>query len=285
MAQAVHGSYTEDLPIRGESNMPVVRRVIHASAFLFMTLCSSAWSQIASVDVSPDITLDLGGTLTADEGVSNDDFAGPVTPVDLGPIPVNADVTHFHLMDNGDRLFGLDITVSLPGPLVVTPIDVVLYDGVNYSLWFDGSAENLPSGVRFDAMSLDAQGDLVLSFDTTVTVDGITVADEDIVKFDGANFLSVLDSSMVGVPEGTDVDALHFDAASGDLFVSFDIAGIVDNIAFADEDLLKLEQGTNVWSMVYDGSAEHLAWGPGDLDAVFVTFLVGFIFKDGFEAL
>ena len=247
------------------------------------TLAGPAVAQYASVDVSPDITLNLGGSVMADEDVGQDDLKGNLSPVSLGALPDNVDVTGFHRMANGDVLFSVDITTQLSGSVVARPYDVVHFDGIEYSLWLDGASIGLPAGVRFDAVSLDAAEDLVLSFDTTVSVDGITVADEDIVKFNGAEFVLLVDGSSVKMPGNVDIDALHFDIDSGHYFVSFDVAGSVDGLAFADEDLLRLNPVNNDWSMVYDGSSEHLDWLAGDLDAAFVTFLVGFILKDGFE--
>ncbi len=250
---------------------------------LMLLFATSAQAQFASVDVSPDITLELGALTVADEDVGEDNLVGTVTQIALGSIPANADVTLFHRLDNGDRLFGLDITVELPGSVIATPTDVIRYNGASYSLEFDGSAEGVPAGARLDALSADGSGNLLLSFDTSVILSGFTASDEDIVSFDGATFSLLFDGSSSGVPAGADVDALHFAADSGHLFLSFDISGTVDSTNFADEDLLEFDPVGGNWSIIYNGSAEHADWIAGDLDAAFVTFLVGFIFRDGFE--
>ncbi|MDX1554675.1 MAG: hypothetical protein R3212_01480 [Xanthomonadales bacterium] len=264
--------------------MLTFRSIILAVVAVSATALTPAWAQLSSVDVSPDITLGLGAQTAADEDVGQDNLAGGVVLIDLGAIPSNADVTLFHRLDNGDRLFGLDITVELPGSVVATPADVVRFDGATYSIEFDGSAQGVPSGARLDALSSD-NGNLLLSFDTTVVVSGFAVADEDIVEFNGASFSMVLDGSSAGVPDNVDVDALHFDPESGDLFVSFDISGTVSGTTFSDEDLLKYNAVGGSWSLAYDGSVLHSDWIAGDLDAAFVTFLIGFIFQDGFENL
>lgn len=242
-------------------------------------------AQIDHVVVSPDITLQLAGLLAADEDAASDDLASNVVLQDIGEIPANADLAVYHLLDNDDRLLAFDITVELPGGLIAQPRDVVRYDGVNYSIVFDGSAEGIPAGVRLDALGADADGDLLMSFDTTLALSGTTVADEDVVEFDGANFTLLFDGSAAGVPAGADLDALHFDVASGHLFLSFDVGGVVGGTNFNDEDLLEHDPVGDAWSLAYDGSAEHPAWVAGDLDAAFVAFLVGVIFSDGFENL
>jgi hypothetical protein len=243
----------------------------------------SASAQLESVLLSPDITLNLANVVTRDENVAADNLAGIVVPVDIGVIPANADLSVYHLLDNGDSLLAFDITVSLPGAVVAQPVDVVRRSGGVYSIEFDGSAQGVPAGARLDALSANAQGHLLMSFDTTVALPGLTASDEDIVAFNGANFTMLFDGSAAGLESGVDLDALHFSTGNGRLFVSFDIGGVIGGANFSDEDLLEHDPVGNTWALAYNGSAEHAAWIPGDLDAAFVMFLVGFIFKDGFE--
>ena len=261
------------------------RLVCTAFTSVSILAASPAFAQIGNVILSPDITLELAGVILADEDVAQDDLAGSVLLQNIGDIPVNADMTLYHRLDNGNSLFAVDVTVELPGGLIAQPRDVVQYNGAAYSLAFDGSVQGVPAGVRLDALSADAEGDLLMSFDTTVALPGVTAGDEDIVQFDGNDFTLLFDGSVAGLEPGVDLDALHFDVASGHLFVSFDVGGVVGGTNFNDEDLLEHDPVGGNWSLAYDGSAEHADWVAGDLDAAFVTFLVGFIFKDGFENL
>lgn len=263
----------------------ISKTVLILSAFLALAGATPLAAQVESIRLSPDITLTLGGVLTNDHDVASDNLSGAVALENIGAIPANADLAVYHALDNGDVLLAFDITIELPGALVATPSDVVRYDGVNYTLEFDGSAQGVPAGTRIDALSAAGDGDLLFSFDTTVALSGLTVADEDVVEFDGANFSMLFDGSAAGVPEAADVDALHFAPESGDLYVSLDIGGVVDTLAFNDDDLLRHNPGGGTWATAYNGIAEHAAWAAGDLDAAFVTFLFGFIFKDGFEDL
>lgn len=256
-----------------------------AVAVILIVLSNGAAAQIENVQLSPDVTLTLGGALIADEGVAADDLSGNVVPVAIGAIPANADLSVYHMLDNGNSLLALDVTVELPGGLIAQPRDVVQYSGGVYSIVFDGSAQGIPAGVRLDALGADADGNLLMSFDTTVALSGITADDEDIVEFDGTDFSLFFDGSAAGIPAGPDLDALHFVPETGRLFLSFDTGGMVGGTVFSDEDLLEHDIVGGGWSLAYDGSAEHGDWVAGDLDAAFVAFLVGFIFKDGFEDL
>lgn len=252
---------------------------------LVSALANAGTTPVESVIYSPDITLDLAGQLTADENAAIDDLMGTVALQNIGAIPSNANLTLFHLFENGDQLLAFDITTELPGPVTARPSDVVRRtSGGDYFIEFDGSVAGVPDGARVDAVSVDGN-DLLLSFDTTVALGGITAADEDVVTFDGANFTLRFDGSAAGVPQSADLDALHFATDSGLLYVSFDIGGTVGGVNFSDEDLLSVDPEALGWAMAYDGSAEHLAWTAGDLDAAWVMFLAGFLFKDGFEDL
>jgi hypothetical protein len=262
----------------------------HRVGYVISTFCItlSAYAgtvPVASVIYSPDITLDLGGQVTSDENAALDDLSGSVTLQNIGVIPPNADLSAYHRFDNGDQLLSFDITITLPGPVIARPGDVVrrAANG-SFSIEFNGAAEGVPAGARIDAVSVEGNGDLLLSFDTTVGLPSLVAADEDVVGFDGSDFSLVFDGSAAGLTPGADLDALHYASDSGLIYASFDIGGTVGGINFSDEDLLRYDPGTTSWTLAYDGSAEHLAWNAGDLDAVFVTFLPEIFFKDGFES-
>jgi hypothetical protein len=167
----------------------------------------NGWAE--SVSISPDVHVDLAGTVAADEDVAVDNLLGVVVPASLGSLPDNTAVTAYHLLDNGDQLFALDTTVELPGPLVVEQRDVVRYDGASYTLEFDGSVEGVPDGTAVDTVSLSVFGQLLLSFETTVNLGGVVAADEDVVGWDGISFWLALDASTEGMAEALDTDAIH----------------------------------------------------------------------------
>ena len=99
-------------------------------------------------------------------------------------------MTAYHRLDATTHLFSLDITVAVGG-ITASPRDVVRFDAANvvYQLELDGAAAGVPDGARIDALTVGANGTLLLSFDTSVSI-GINsvVDDEDLVAFDGVSF-------------------------------------------------------------------------------------------------
>ena len=241
---------------------------------------SWALTPLDTLQVSPDITVDLSGTTVEDEDLGEDDLAGTVGILFLGTIPSSTDLDGAHELSDGNHLLSFDTTVVLAGgTLTVGPEDVVEFDvdTSTFSLLFDGSAEGLPRGVNVDAVSVGttgtvtSDGDLLLSFDTTVTLNGVTFNDEDVALFDGTDFSLVFDASDKGVNEALDLDGLHYLDGSSTLLVSFDGSGTVGGVAFDDEDALEVAPwGSPTWESAYDGSDEHTGWPGGDLDALTV---------------
>jgi hypothetical protein len=146
------------------------------------------------------------------------------------------------------------------------PEDVVSHGGDVYTLEFDGSGEGIPGGVSVDAVSTIAD-DLLLSFDTAVTLGVDTAYEEDLVRFDGSQFMLFFDGSAAGVPEGLNLDAAHY-LGGGIIALSFDGSGSLPGVVFADEDVLEYNLFTDDWEITYYGSAEHAAWDGANLDAV-----------------
>ena len=223
---------------------------------------------LAWIAVSPDTTVELGGVSVDPDGVAVENLLGVVVPMSLGDLPAGVNVTAYHLFANGDQLFSLDRPALLAGSLAVGPEDVVRYHGSSYTMEFDGSAKGVPHGVAVDAVTMFAT-DLLLSFDTRVTLGGVTAEDEDLVRFNGSGFTLFFDGSAAGVPEGLDLDAAdNLGGGNVALALSFDGSGSLPGVVFADEDVLEYDLFTHTWEILYDGSAEHDAWGGANLDAV-----------------
>jgi hypothetical protein len=225
----------------------------------------------AANEISTDITVDLGGTLTADEDAVEDD-AGSVTQIDLGALPAAADLIGYSIAANGDVLFSLDVAASLAGGIDVTPRDVVRWNGALYSIELDGSDHGIPAGAQIDAIGVVA-GDLLLSLDVTATLGNVTASDEDLLRLESTQpdvWSLYFDGSAQGVPAGADLDGADVLDQSGNLALSFDISGSVGGVAFDDEDILEYAAAGGTWSKRYDGSAAHGALAAADVDAVFV---------------
>ncbi len=258
---------------RIEAGAPALRRIGSAAlvsglsfmgAALLAAPIALAQSTLAA---SPDVTIAVGGAglVVQDEDVVVDNQLGIVVLENLGSLPDAAEVTGHAVDANGDRLFSLETTTSLAGGIVARPGDVVRYDGASYSLEFDASTAGVPDGVAVDAVSL-APGGLSLSFDTTVALGGgIVAADEDVVRWDGADFSMVFDGSAAGLGASLDVDGTT-DLGGGAFMVSLDTSGVVGGVNFDDEDVLRYDGAG--WTLEFDASDADADWRAADLDAV-----------------
>lgn len=225
---------------------------------------------IESADLSPDVTVVLDGQTISDEDVASDDVVtNVVTQIALGSLPGASDVVAYHGLANGDRLLSFDVTVSLPGAVTARPGDVVRYDGASYTIEFDALAESVPAGAHTDAVSVNTAGNLVLSFDITVSLSGGTFDDEDLVEFDGVGFSSFFDGSAAGLDSALDVDGAHVFPGTDHLGLSFDTSGSIGGVSFDDEDVLEYDPGGSTWEMAWDTSAERAGWATNaDINAV-----------------
>jgi hypothetical protein len=194
-----------------------------------------------------------------------DNLVGLLVPTSLGNIPTTVNVTAYHLFANGSQLFSTDGAISLPG-VAAGPEDVVGHDGSSYTLVFDGSAEGVSDGTSVDAVGI-IDGDLLLSFDSTLNIGIDTFYPEDLVRFDGTHFTLVFDGSAAGVPNGMDLDAAH-SLGAGRIALSFDGSGVLPGVRFADEDVLEHDLSNGSWEITYHGSSEHAGWDAANLDAV-----------------
>jgi hypothetical protein len=240
---------------------------------LLMAMSGPAFglTPIDSADLSPDITVNLDGQTIADEDVAADSLlSGSVSKILLGTLPVASDLSAYHALGGGEFLLAVGTAVVLPGGVAAQAGDIVRYDGVSYSIEFDASAQSVPDGARADALTMSTEGNLVLSFDTTVTLGGSTYFDEDLVEFDGLSFSSFFDGSAVGLDIALDVDGAHVFTSSGNIALSFDSSGSIGGVDFDDEDILEFDPAGLTWEMAWDTSLERTEWEPGaDVDAVY----------------
>jgi hypothetical protein len=236
-----------------------------------MPMVSAALTPIDTADLSPDVSVILDGQAITDEDVASDNLmSGTITKALLGVLPEASDLSAYHVLAGGDHLLSFDITVALAGGVIAHPGDVVRYDGVIYTLEFDASAESVPDGVRTDAVSMSAGGNLVLSFDTTVALGGSTYFDEDLVELNGASFSSFFDGSAAGLDSALDIDGAHVFGSTGNLGLSFDTGGSIGGVDFDDEDVLEYDPTGLTWEMAWDASVERAEWEAGaDVNAVY----------------
>jgi hypothetical protein len=241
--------------------------------FVLCVSCApgAALAQLASIEISPDITLAIGGETLGPEEVGRDNLAGVVNFTGSGvALPIGANLDAFDRLPGGtDTLFSADITVALAGGVTARPSDVVRVTAGVPSIAWSGGAAGVPAGSMLDALARRADGDLLVSFDTTVALGGVTADDEDLVRIDlpAGTPSIVFDGSALGIAAGLDLDAADV-LADGRMLVSFDGTGSVGGLVFGDEDALLFDPVAQTFALAYDGSAEYAAWGAGDLDAV-----------------
>ena len=241
-------------------------------ALLLHSSDAAAVVTLDTIDFAPDTAIDLSGSLVANDQVLRFPVGGGARVlVNLGTEQPGNRVNAFHSLSKTQHLFSLETTAELQA-VVAHPNDVVLFDeNTNtYTLRFDGSAAGLPASARIDALSVDADARLLVSFDTSVDLGvGLIADDEDLVAYsDGTStFSAVLDGSALGLDPALDVDAAHL--LSGGLYLlSLDGSGSVDGVIFDDEDLLQLEPSGATWAMAFDASASDIAWRRADEKAV-----------------
>lgn len=194
---------------------------------LLMPLLLAVWlpaslAAVETVELSPDITVSIGGETLAQNETGQDDLAGTVTFVGAGvALPAGTNLTGLHRTQGGDTLFAVDTTVALAGGITASPRDVVRVSSGTPSIEYDGDAAGVPAGTRIDALSSETDGGLLLSFDVTVALGGTTFADEDVVRIDpvtGDESLRFA-AAAVGVDPALDLDAVD-SLVTGNLIVS-----------------------------------------------------------------
>jgi hypothetical protein len=233
------------------------------------------------LEVSPDTTTTLNSVVVDRRQPALDDGVS-VTPTAIGPsspgitLPNGANLDAFDRLASGEVVFSTDITVSvagLPAPGIAKPDDVVLVAVGGPSLAFSSTLASLPAGTDIDAVGLEANADLLLSFDTTVSLGGTVADDEDVMRVDGVSGATSLayDGSAQGLSTqtGLDLDGVYRDLDTGHLLLSFDGSGSVGGVPFDDEDVLDWDPTGGTYTLAYDGSAAPTSWPAGaDLDAV-----------------
>ncbi len=121
-----------------------------------------------------------------------------------------------------------------------------------------------------------------MSFDITVDFTDFVADDEDLVRFDGANFSLELDLSAEGLPANNDLETAHR-LDDGTYLLSFTAHGAVGGASFADEDVLGFNPSDSSWTLAFDGSAKHAGLTNVSIDAL--STVTSDIFEDGFETL
>jgi hypothetical protein len=129
-------------------------------------------------------------------------------------VPDGARIDAVSDADDGGLLLSFDITVALGGT-TFDDADLVHFDaaGPTFSLLFDSAAASVPAALDLDAAHfLFATGGLLMSFDSSGSLGGVSFDDEDVLEYDpgsGIWALSVDTQAFEPGWAGADLDALH----------------------------------------------------------------------------
>jgi hypothetical protein len=213
-----------------------------------------------------------------------DDTIGIRARAQIGGLGDRVNLRDFQIDGNGDLLFAIDTGVALGGTYFAMGDVILRHNGV-FTRAFDAAAAGVPAGVGCDGVARSGvAGNLLLSFDRTFAAGGITIRPADVIAYSGAGFgPKVLDAAARGLPGNANVDAVDAIGTSTDLLLSFDSAGSVDGLPYADEDVLQLHLATGAWSLRFALLANAARWGPLDLDGLATAPNGDVAFKDGFE--
>ncbi len=172
--------------------------------------------------------------------------------------------------------------------------DILRFDGVTWSLFFDGSDVGVGS-LDLDAFYVvdpsNPTTDILMSFDKAATLNGIAVDNTDVVRFHPSSlytntvgtFSMYFDGNVVGLDTSSeDIDALDLlpptaNFPNGRLLVSTTGNAVVPGVSGLDEDILAFtptfpgDNTSGTWAMYFDGSDVGLADGNSeDVDALSV---------------
>lgn len=155
---------------------------------------------------------------------------------------------------------------SVPGLGNVPDEDVVYYDGVTWSLFFDGSANGLSGNTDVDALSVVA-GTLYFSVSNTTVPTGVVAAGHpaNVYAWDGVSSSLAVDATAVGIPGGANLDGLVWVSAT-DFYASFAATSVTlpDGVVAEDEDVVHYRAPG--WVGYFDGTAKGLTGANLDVD-------------------
>ncbi|MDR3388002.1 MAG: hypothetical protein P4L92_13220 [Rudaea sp.] len=208
--------------------------------------------------------------------------AGSRSRVQIPGLPERVNLRDFQIDGNGDLLFALDVGVTLNG-IYFDPADVIRYSAGSFSKAFDAAAAGVPRGVHCDGVARSGtSGALLLSFDKTFAVGGITIRPADVIAVSAGSFgAKVLDANALGLSAALNVDAVDALRTTTDLLVAFDTGGTAGSVTFMHEDILQLHLANGSWTKRYSLATFSDRWGTVHLDGLAATNDT--IFNDGFE--
>ena len=240
---------------------------------------AAAQTALSMLCVSPDITVALSSGTVTPQQVRCYSFPSGTAAKSFAGLPAGVNVTGSFPLNAKQTLLTIDTTAALPtngmgGTVTVTPHDVASYNPstgfFSSMLYFAGASNSVPDGTRVDALGMDNSGDLLLSFDVTISVPQsgggmITVKPADLVSFNfkSAAYTLIFDSAAAGIPDGTNLVGATM-LSNTDLLIAFDVIGTIAGIDFTPTDVLEFNYGANSWVLSFNGASSD-DWPDGSL--------------------
>jgi hypothetical protein len=244
-------------------------------AAILISVAPAAATALSMLCVSPDITVALtSGTITPQQ-VQCYSFPSGTAAINFAGIPAGVNVTGYLPLTAGETLVTFDITAALPtngtgGTVTETPGDIAVYDPLtgffSSALYF--ASVVIPDGTRIDAFGMDGSGNLLLSFDVTISVPKsgggtLTVKPGDLVSLNAGAYTLVFDSAAADIPDGMNLDGATM-LPNADLLMAFDEFGSIGGVNFTPEDVLEFNPGASSWVLAFDGIVRD-NWPDGSI--------------------
>jgi hypothetical protein len=252
----------------------VVSIVAMLAAIATTVAPAAAQTALSMLCVSPDITVALSSGTVTPQQVQCYSFPSGTAVTSFAGIVPGMNVTGYFPLSATQTLLTIDTTASLPidgvgGTVIVSPRDVASYNPTTSlfspTLYFSGTANGVPDGARIDAIAMDTSGNLLLSFDVTISLPSssgtITVKPADLVSFNSGVYTLVFDSAAASIPDGVNLDGATM-LPNLDLLMAFDVFGSIGGVDFAPTGVLEFNPGESSWVLSFDGvSADN--WPDG----------------------
>lgn len=196
---------------------------------------------------------------------------------------LSANLNAFTILHDGTILMSFAASmVDIPGVGPVTSNDIVRFHPVTtgsntlgtFSLVFDGSdVEMASTSENIDALSVDANGRLILSINSQLRTSSLNAEDEDLFAFNAASFGAitagtfelVVDGGDIGL-DNEDIDGVWMDDITGDIYLSTEGSFNVGTVSGQDQDVFVFvptatgdpTSGNYQPALYFDGSAYGL---------------------------
>lgn len=228
--------------------------------FMFLTLFATAQFDIL-FSTDEDFYLGSFSILAADENLIKFSAGSFVINSMLPPasLPQEVNIDAIGRLSPNEIVFSLDEDAMLPGLGVVADEDLIRYDGSSFTLWWDGSSAGLPPEVNLDAVHIldSSSPKFYFSLEEDAVLPGAgLVADEDIIYFDGSNFVLAIDGSSIGIPAEAGIDALGIIPNTSSFVFSLDSAAWLNGVLYDDGDLI--EWTGSIFLKLFDASTQGM---------------------------